>query len=91
MDMTFGRDQSLLGGQRKFPQRGASGALSFAESARPRFEVVTWLSYNKCLPWEINGLHFLFPHFVKPAWLTGSFKSKKRSWEHLVESKTELG
>lgn len=74
-------------------QREATGLLQCPrqepfplQNVRPRFQVVTWLSYNKCLSWEINELHFLSLHFIWPTWLTGSFKSKKRSWKHLLES-----
>ena len=55
-------------------------------NVRSQFEGVTWLSDNNCLSWEINGLHFLFSHFMQPAWITRSFNSKKRSWKHLLKA-----
>ena len=82
-------EASPLSGGRCSPlsERSSPRHQPFAlQNVRPQFEGVTWLSDNKYLSCKINGFHFLFPHFMQAAWLTGSFNSKKRSWKHLLKA-----
>lgn len=88
VEMTFGWGQSSFRRQvQPLSERSSPRHQPFAlQNVRPQFEGVTWLSDNKYLSCKINGLHFLFPHFMHAAWLTGSFNSKKRSWKHLLKA-----
>lgn len=99
MEIVSGRGESSFKRPVQVPyQREATRLLQWPrqeplplQNVRPWFQVVTWLSYNKCLSWEINELNFLSLHFIWPTWLTGSFKNKKRSWKHLLESHAKPG